>query len=319
MIAEQRAEVTVAKARWLPEQLEPLAKLPVAEIHPVEVLGALRRLEARGQVRDRPPVPFLRQQRVPLCGCHVPRGARSFGRSPRRAYNTKGDPPLGSDRSQSSGELLRSIDEYPGSMITRIAMQMTQHVMCRPSELRLGEWREFDFDAAISTIPDGLIKMRRPHAVPLSKQVFGYRDELHALTGPGGFVFPAFHTFKRPMSENTINQVFRRMGYTSDEMTAHGWRTTASTPLNETGKLNPDAIECSLAHTDSNAVCGTYNRGRYWAGRGGVTISTGCAVVPMCCAHRSDAEHHARKNKSIQIPLSGATFVYKALILKRII
>lgn len=165
------------------------------------------------------------------------------------------------------GELLRSIDDYPGSMITRIAMQIMPHVMCRPGELRQAGWREFDFDAAIWTIPQGRMKMRQPHAVPLSKQVLGYLEELYALTGPGGFVFPAFHTFKRPMSENTINQAFRRMGYTSDEMTAHGWRTTASTLLNESGKWNPDAIERSLAHADSNAVRGTYNRGRYWAER----------------------------------------------------
>lgn len=92
----------------------------------------------------------------------------------------------------------------------------------------------------------------------------GFLEELRELTGPDGFVFPAFHTSKRPMSENTINQAFRRMGYATGEVTAHGLRTTASSLLNESGKWSPDAIERSLAHADPNAVRGIYNRGRYW-------------------------------------------------------
>lgn len=267
MIGEQRAEVTVAKARWLLEQLDPLARLPVAEIRPVEVLAALRRIEAKGKHET--------ARRCRSFASRVFRYAVATGRAendpsavlrgvlitPKVTHHSALTDP------KAVGELLRAIDEYPGSMITRIAMQIAPHVMCRPGELRQAEWHEFDFDAAIWTIPAGRMKMRQPHAVPLSKQVLGYLDELQALTGPGGFVFPAFHTFKRPMSENTINQAFRRMGYTSDEMTAHGWRTTASTLLNESGKWNPDAIERSLAHADSNAVRGTYNRGRYWTER----------------------------------------------------
>ena len=106
--------------------------------------------------------------------------------------------------------------------------------------------------------------MRRPHSVPLSRQVKAYLSELHELTGPDGYIFPAFHTSRRPLSENTVNQAFRRMGYAAGEVTAHGLRTTASTLLNESGKWNPDAIERSLAHADKDAVRGTYNRGAYW-------------------------------------------------------
>ena len=106
--------------------------------------------------------------------------------------------------------------------------------------------------------------MRRPHAVPLSEQVVSYLRELLQFSGPEGYVFPAFHTTRRPMSENTMNQSFRRMGYTSEEVTAHGLRTTGSTFLNESGKWHPDAIERALAHGDSDAVRGIYNRGHYW-------------------------------------------------------
>lgn len=267
MIGDQRAETTVAKARWLLEQLKPLWPLPVAEIRPAELLGALRRIEAQGKYETarrcrsfasrvfRYAVATAKAETDPSS---VLRGALITPKVTHYAALT--DP-------KSVGQLLRSIDEYSGSMITRIAMQIMPHVMCRPGELRLAEWSEFDLDNARWTIPMGRMKSRRPHAVPLSEQVLFYLADLRKLTGPTGYVFPAFHTTRRPMSENTINQAFRRMGYTTSEMTAHGWRTTASTLLNESGRWNPDAIERSLAHVDANAVRGTYNRGRYWAER----------------------------------------------------
>ena len=165
------------------------------------------------------------------------------------------------------GELLRSIDAYSGHLITRLAMQISPHVMARPGELRQALWPEFDLENGVWKIPPERMKMRRPHAVPLSRQVLAYLAELHALTGPEGFVFPAFHTSRRPLSENTVNQAFRRMGYAVGEVTAHGLRTTASTLLNESGKWSPDAIERSLAHADKDSVRGTYNRGFYWEER----------------------------------------------------
>lgn len=267
MVGEQRSEVTVAKARLLLDQLKPLAPLPVAEIRPAEVLGALRRIEAKGKHETarrcrsfasrvfRYAVATARAENDPSS---VLRGALITPKVTHYAAMT--DP-------AQVGDLLRSIDQYSGSVITKIAMQVTPHVMCRPGELRQAEWSEFDLAKAIWTVPQGRMKSRRPHSVPLSEQAVNYLLDLYSLTGPTGFTFPAFHTSRRPMSENTVNQAFRRMGYTSEEMTAHGWRTTASTLLNESGKWNPDAIERSLAHADGNAVRGTYNRGRYWAER----------------------------------------------------
>jgi integrase len=163
--------------------------------------------------------------------------------------------------------LLQAIDAYQGQPITRMAMQILPHVMARPGELRQAEWHEFDLDRSVWTIPPERMKMRRPQAVSLSRQVIDRLKQLQALTGPKGFVFPAFHTSRRPLSENTINQAFRRMGYAVGEVTAHGLRTTASTLLNESRKWSADAIERSLAHTDSNAIRGTYNRGIYWEER----------------------------------------------------
>ena len=139
--------------------------------------------------------------------------------------------------------------------------------MARPGEIRQAQWIEFDLEKAVWKIPAERMKMRRPHAVPLSRQVLANLEELFPLTGPDGFVFPAFHTSLRPLSENTINQAFRRMGYAVGEVTAHGLRTTASTLLNESGKWSPDAIERSLAHADADSIRGTYNRGFYWEER----------------------------------------------------
>ncbi|MBP7136688.1 MAG: site-specific integrase [Sphingomonadaceae bacterium] len=107
----------------------------------------------------------------------------------------------------------------------------------------------------------------RSRAVPLSRQVKGYLERLAELTGRNGYVFPSVRSNTRSMSENTLNAAFRRMGFTSDEVTAHGLRSTASTLLNESGRWNPDAIERALAHGDSNAVRGAYHRGTYWAER----------------------------------------------------
>lgn len=122
-------------------------------------------------------------------------------------------------------------------------------------------------DKAIWTIPAEKMKARRVHAVPLSKQVLAYFSDLQALTGKRDYAFPSLYTPRRPMSENTVNVAFRRMGFSKDEITAHGLRATASTLLNESGKWNPDAIERALAHWDSNAIRGTYSRGEYWQER----------------------------------------------------
>ena len=141
-------------------------------------------------------------------------------------------------------------------------MKVGGHVS--PGELRHAEWSEFDLKGALWIIPAGKMKMRRPHQVPLSRQAVALFREVQAVTGPVGFVFPSVRTRLRPMSENTINAGLRRMGYTTDEMTAHGFRAMASTLLNESGKWNPDAIERALAHGDTDKVRAAYHRGAYW-------------------------------------------------------
>src|SRR5690606_30719803 len=114
------------------------------------------------------------------------------------------------------GELLRSAEHYSGNQLTRMAMRLLPHLMVRPGELRKATWEEISLDTAIWAIPGERMKMRQPHSVPLSRQVLQMLSELHVLTGPSGYILPAFHTSRWPLSENTINQAFRRMGYSSD-------------------------------------------------------------------------------------------------------
>lgn len=267
MAADGRADTTTSKANWLLEQLSPLAEQPVADLKPMDVLAALKRIEAKGK--------YETARRCRSFAGRVFRYAVATGRSetdptaflrgalvtPRTKHHAALLDP------KAVGELLRSIDAYSGHRVTRLAVQISPHLMARPGEIRQALWPEFDLENAVWRIPAERMKMRRPHAVPLSRQVLAYLAELHPLTGPDGYVFPAFHTSRRPMSENTVNQVFRRMGYAVGEITAHGLRTTASTLLNESGKWSPDAIERSLAHADKDAVRGTYNRGAYWEER----------------------------------------------------
>ncbi len=263
-VRQGQADATTQKANWLLEQLEPIAARPVADLKPLDVLAALKRIEAKGK--------YETARRCRSFAGRVFRYAVATGRGeadptallrsalvvPKTKHHAAILDP------KQMGELLRAMDAYTGQAITRLAMQVSPHVMARPGELRMAEWSEFDRENAVWKIPAERMKMRRPHEVPLSRQVMAYLEELFPLTGPDGFVFPAFHTSRRPMSENTVNQAFRRMGYATGEVTAHGLRTTASTLLNESGKWSPDAIERSLAHADANSIRGVYNRGRYW-------------------------------------------------------
>ncbi|WP_029623536.1 tyrosine-type recombinase/integrase [Sphingomonas sp. PAMC 26617] len=267
MVAEGRADTTTTKANWLLEQLAPIAARAISELKPVDVLAALKRIEAKGKHETARRCRSFASRvfrygvatgRVETDPTSVLRGALI---TPKVEHHSAILEP------RAVGELLLSIDAYSGHLITRLALKISPHVMARPGELRQALWPEFDLENGVWKIPPERMKMRRPHAVPLSKQVLGYLAELHTLTGPDGFVFPAFHTSRRPLSENTINQAFRRMGYAPGEVTAHGLRTTASTLLNESGKWSPDAIERSLAHADKDAIRGTYNRGFYWEER----------------------------------------------------
>jgi integrase len=159
------------------------------------------------------------------------------------------------------GALLRAIEVYSGQPTTRLALQLAALLFVRPGELRLARWKEW-------TVPAETMKMKRPHRVPLSRQAIVIFRELHGMTGQGEYVFPAVDSFRRPMSNNTLNAALRRLGYAKDEISVSGFRATASTLLNEMGRWNPDAIERQLAHMEENDVRRAYmHAAEFWSER----------------------------------------------------
>lgn len=239
-----------------------LGKLPIAEISAPELLSVLRRIEERGAL-------YTAHRVRQICG-KVFRYAIATGRA---RYNPAQDlhgalPPIRTrhhasitDPKQVAG-LLRALDGYTGEFVTRCALRLAPLVFVRPTELRRAEWSEFDLEGGEWRIPAGKMKMREPHLVPLSTQALAILRELQPLTGAGRYVFPSVRTSERPISENTINAALRRLGYTKDEMTGHGFRSMASTLLNEQG-WNRDAIERQLAHAERDESRKSYNYAEY--------------------------------------------------------
>lgn len=126
--------------------------------------------------------------------------------------------------------------------------------MLRPGEVRQAEWTDIDIARAEWRISAAKMKMREEHIIPLSRQAIAILEEIKPLTGTGRFVFPSVRSNARPMSENTITGALRRLGYTGEEMTTHGFRDMASTRLNEAHLFHPDAIERQLAYGEQNSV-----------------------------------------------------------------
>lgn len=265
MVGDGRAEGTLKKARWFLDLLSPaIGKMPITDIDPQMLLAALRKLEAKGNYETAKKCRSF-ASRVFRYAIWTGRGEHDPASTLRGALVTpKARHYAAILEPTKLGELLRAIESYDGHPVTKLALLIAPHIFVRPGEMRHAEWDEVDLESAIWRIPAEKMKARRPHAVPLSQQVLSYLRELKHISGAGFFVFPSFYTAKRPMSENTINAAFRRMGFGKDEVTAHGLRATASTLLNESGNWNPDAIERALAHGHSDAVRGAYSRGSYW-------------------------------------------------------
>ena len=265
---EGLATSTLVKARWFLALLSPtIGKRPVAEIKPPELLAALRKIEKAGHRES--------ARRTRSFASRVFRYAVATGRAetdPAQPLQGALVAPVArhyaaiTDRKK-LGALLRAIDGYAGEPVTLAALRLTPHVFQRPGEVRQMQWAEVDFDAAVWTIPDFRMKQRLPHSVPLSSQAMAILREIQGLTGRGKYVFPSIRSRERPMSENTVNGALRRLGYAGSEMTAHGFRSTASSLLNESGLWNPDAIERALSHAEANQVRAAYHRSSYWAER----------------------------------------------------
>lgn len=262
---EGQAAVTLTKNGWLLKQIMPaLGHRPISEISAPELLMALRKVEARGKYDTANRLRSLCGQvfRYGIATARTERDVASDIRGALIAHRVTHRAAI--TNSQQLGALLRAIDGFDGQNLTKLALRILPHVFVRPGELRWAEWREFDFDKRIWTIPAHKMKMRRPHAVPLSRQVLSLISEIPHDPGYSPLLFPSICSVHRPMSDNTINAALRRLGYNKTEMTGHGFRATAATLLNEMGRWHPDAIERQLAHAEANSVRRAYARGEYW-------------------------------------------------------
>lgn len=260
---EGAAAATVAKAQWHLARLEKLHNRPIAEIEAFEVLDVLRKLETRGNLEAARQIRAFASRvfryGVATTRCKTDPAALLVGAliAPRvKNHAALTDP-------QEVGELLRAIDGYEGQPSTHYALSLAPHVFVRPGELRQAEWSEFDLESAIWAIPASRTKMRKEHAVPLSRQAVAILRKAARISGAGNLAFPGLRG-NRPISNNTMNAALRRLGYGHDDMTAHGFRAMASTLLNQSGKWRPDVVERALAHGERDKIRAAYNRAQYW-------------------------------------------------------
>lgn len=262
---EGKSASTLAKTEWLHGLLcADLGAYPISQISARDVLVPLRKMEAKGRNES---ALRMRSAAGQIFRYAIAQGLiendPTFGlkdaltRAPVKHRSALIDP-------EKVGGLMRAIAGFDGQPTTRLALQLLAMTALRPGELRMAEWLEIDLDKAIWTVPTHRAKMRRPHMVPLSPEALGKLRELQELTGWGKLLFPSIRSSKRCMSENTLNAALRRMGYSGEDMTAHGFRATFSTLANESGLWSADAIERALAHVEGNEIRKAYARGTHW-------------------------------------------------------
>lgn len=260
--APDRATSTQEKiTSWLQRNIFPaIGSLPISTIQPMDVLAALRKIEARGAIESAHKIKQLCGQvfRFAVASGLAHRDVTADLRGalsavPEAHYASITDP-------KEVGALLRAMDAHTGHAYTVAALKLLPLVFVRPGELRAAEWTEFDLDAAEWRIPGSKMKMKMDHLVPLSKQAVAVLRAAHSMTGHGRYVFPSVRTGERCMSENTINAALRAIGYSKDMMTGHGFRATARTIMDEVLGIPTDLIEHQLAHAVKDPNGRAYNR-----------------------------------------------------------
>ncbi|EGT4311547.1 tyrosine-type recombinase/integrase [Cronobacter sakazakii] len=237
---------------------------PIADIKPLELLEVLRLIEARGAMEKAKKV---RQRCGEVFRYAIVTGRAVYNPAPDLAsamqgYESVHYPFL---RANELPEFFSALKSYTGSPIVLTGAYLLILTGLRTGELRAAEWREIDFDNSLWEIPKERMKMRRAHLVPLSEQALEHLKKLKALTGAFPLIFPGRNDHNKCMSEASINQIFKRIGY-GGRVTGHGFRHTMSTILHEQG-FESAWVETQLAHTDKNSIRGIYNHAQYIDGR----------------------------------------------------
>lgn len=258
------AAATLRKKRWHIDDLaKPLHKRPIDQINAAELLHLLKPIERSGRRET------AKKLRATISA--VFRLAMVTMRAPADPSAALKDallPPKVTGRAAITDEkefglLLSRLDAYTGWPVIPAAMKFQILTCTRPGEARGARMKEFDLDARTWTIPPERMKMRREHKIPLSRQAYEIVMENWSEIKGVELLFPSLQSNRKLLSENAFNTVLRRLGYSGEEVTAHGFRVTASTILNSR-EFNPDVIEAVLAHQDTNAIRRTYNRTTYW-------------------------------------------------------
>lgn len=239
-----------------------IGEKPFSTLEPADILAAVHPAEARGAIETA-------HRLVQLAG-QVCRYARLVGYAKYDISSglTEALPPVKTKHLATItepgriGQLLRAIDDYQGDISIAYAMRLLPYVFVRSVELRGAKWEEFNLETAEWIIPPGRMKMRKPHVVPLARQVVALLERQREYSGNGALVFPSPFSATRCISDMGLLNALRRMGYVKGEMTIHGFRSMASTLLNEQG-YRADVIEAQLAHGEKNAIRAAYNHAEY--------------------------------------------------------
>lgn len=263
---EEKAETTLVKKQWLLDMaLADFGDESISKITPPAILATLRKVEAKGN--------YETAKRLRSTIGQVFRFAIATGRAEsdptyalRGALITpKVSHMAAATRREDFAAIVRAVWEYEsGSPSTRAALKLMTLLYPRPGELRLAVWDEFNLEKGTWTIPKERIKMRREHVKPLPAMAVDILRQLRFETGSDTRVFPSSIARDKPISENTMNQALRRMGFEKNEHTSHGFRASASSLLNESGLWKEDAIEAELAHAGADEVRRAYHRAQYW-------------------------------------------------------
>jgi integrase len=262
---DKRAEPTIAKNTWMLKVLAAkLGPYPITQISAKDVLAVLKGIERSGRVESALATRSVigRVFRYAIATARAEGDPTSALRGALQRHVPASHPAV--TKRTDLGGVMRAIYGYEGWPSLVAALKIQALCFARPGETRSMEWSELDLEKAIWTIPASKAKMRREHHVPLSRQAVEIIAEIRELDAGGSYVFPSMMSGKKLLSENSMNSALRRMGIGGHEHTAHGFRSSASSILNESGMFKSDAIEAQLAHLDGSKVRRIYNRATYW-------------------------------------------------------
>lgn len=258
-------EWTVAHAKGVMKRMEAdlfphIGHRPIADIEAPELLAVLRMIEKRGALE-------VAQKSKQTCG-QIFRYAIATGRAKsdpsadlKGALKTRKAKNHAYIKESDLPEYLKRLEAYDGDKLTKLGLKLLLLTFVRSAELRGATWQEISWDKAEWRIPAERMKMKEEHIVPLCKQALSILREVQAISGNREHLFPNSVIPNKMMSENTLLYALYRMGYHS-RATTHGFRSTASTILNEHG-FRPDVIERQLAHGERNKIRAAYNHAEY--------------------------------------------------------